>query len=94
MLLLNPTLSAPIVYTNNGKLQEGTATNQTITTCTGRLIASTPIGSEGGGTQVMRENFLAFLSNNIDNTMNEYVLAYMPITNNQSVSGILTVKEF
>jgi hypothetical protein len=94
MLLLNPTLSAPIVYTNNGKLQEGTATNQTITPGTGRLIASTPIGSEGGGTQVMRENFLAFLSNNIDNTMNEYVLAYMPITNNQSVSGILTVKEF
>jgi len=93
MLLVNPTLSAPIVYTNNSRIQDGTATNQTITANTGRLVCAVPINISGS-TDIMKENFLSFLSQNIDDTMDEYVLAYMPTTNNQSVNGVLTLKEY
>jgi hypothetical protein len=92
-LISNPTLSAPLSYVNNGKIQRAIATNQTITAGTGRIIAATTL-NVSGGTNVMRENFLAFLSGNLDNTMDEYVLAYIPTTNNQSVNGIINIKEF
>ena len=91
MLFINPTLSAPITYANNGKIQEGTATTQTITAGTGRLIAAIPAG--GASQESLKENFLAFLSQSITGDVDEYVLAYMPTTATQRVHGILTVKE-
>lgn len=93
MLIVNPTLSAPITYANNSKIQEGTATTQTITAGTGRVVCAVPI-NVAGSTDIIRENFLSFLSQSIDNTMDEYVLAYMPTTNNQNVNGVLTIKEY
>ena len=93
MLIVNPTLSAPIVYTNKSKIQEGTATNQTITSNTGRVVCAVPI-NVAGSTDIIKENFLSFLSSSINNTMDEYVLAYMPTTNNQTVSGVQTIKEY
>ena len=94
MLLLNPTLSANLTWATNSNFEEGTATNQTITAGTGRLLAAQTIGTSGGSTQAMKENFLSFLSGNINNTFDEYILAYMPTTNNQTVNGVLTLKEF
>jgi hypothetical protein len=93
LLLLNPTLSAPITYANKSKIQEGTATNQTVTANTGRLICAVPINSSGA-TDIIKENFLSFLSGTIDNVMDEYVLAYLATSNNQSIHGVLTVKEY
>ena len=92
MLIVNPTLSAPIVYTNNSKIEEGTATNQTITLGTGRVVCAVPV-SVAGSTDIIKENFLSFLSQNIDNTMDEYVLAYLATSINQTLNGVLTVKE-
>jgi hypothetical protein len=93
MLIVNPTISAPIVYANNSKIQEGTATNQTITAGTGRVVCAVPV-NVAGSTDIIKENFLSFLSSTIANSMDEYVLAYMPTTNNQTVNGVLTIKEF
>jgi hypothetical protein len=93
MLIVNPTLSAPIVYTNTSKIQQGTATNQTITANTGRVVCAVPI-NVSGSTDIIKENFLSFLSQSITNTMDEYVLAYMPTTGNQTVNGVLTIKEY
>jgi hypothetical protein len=93
MLIVNPTLSAPISYANKSKIDEGTPTNQTITANTGRVVCAVPV-NVAGSTDIIKENFLSFLSQNIDNTMDEYVLAYMSTTNNQSVNGVLTVKEY
>jgi hypothetical protein len=75
------------------KIQEGTATNQTITANTGRVVCAVPVNGSGS-TDIIKENFLSFLSQSINNTMDEYVLAYMPTTINQSVNGVLTVKEY
>ena len=99
MMYKNPTLSAPLAYTPNGKIDDGSPTNPaaapTITAGTGRLIASLPIGNgTTGSSEVMKENFLSFLSSTINNTMDEYVLAYMPTTNNQTVNGVINLKEF
>ena len=92
MLLVNPTLSAPITYTNREKIQDGTPTNQTITVNTGRLIAALPI-TNTGFTNDLKENYYGYLSGRIDDTMDEYVLAYMPTTATQTVYGVISIKE-
>ena len=92
MLFVNPTLSTPINYINKEKIQEGTATNQTITANTGRLIACFPISASGTDNS-MKDSYYSFLSGLINNTMDEYVLAYMPTTLNQTVNGIISIKE-
>lgn len=92
MLLLNPTLSAPIAYSNNESIEEGTATNQKVTVL-GKILAAAP-ASYQGSTDAMKQNFLSFLSQSIDNTMDEYVLAYKPVSANQSVHGIITTKSY
>ncbi len=94
MLLKNPTLSAPLTYVNKEKIQEGTATNQTITVNTGRLIVACPVSQSGGETSAMKENFLSFLTSSITGSIDEFILAYMPSTTNQTVQGIITIKEF
>lgn len=91
MLLLNPTLSAAITYTNNSRISEGTPTNQTVTS-TGRVLLAVPATAIGTASQ-LDDNYLASVGMGIDNTSDELVLAYMPVTTNQSVYGIITVKE-
>lgn len=94
MLIQNPTVSASISYATNSNFEDGTPTTQTITAGTGRVVCALPVGSNGGGTQIMKENFLSFLSGTIANVFDEYVLAYMPVTANQTVHGVLTIKEY
>jgi hypothetical protein len=92
MLFINPILSAPISYTNREKIQDGTPTTQTITAGTGRLISCFPI-NDSGSDDSLKQNYYAFLSGTLDNTMDEYVLAYMPTTNNQNINGIISIRE-
>lgn len=92
MLLLNPTLSAPLVYATNSRIEEATATTQTISAYE-RIIAAISVAA-GGDTAIMAQNFLSYLKGNINNTFDEYVLAYLATTANQSVNGVLTIKEY
>jgi hypothetical protein len=99
ILYKNPTLSAVLNYSNNGKIQDGIPTNPAspplVTAGTGKVLAALPIGTgTTGSTDIMKENFLSFLSSSLNNTMDEYVLAYLPTTNNQTVNGVLNYKEF
>lgn len=93
MLILNPTLSAPISYAAKSLIEEGTPTNQTITANTGRVMAAIAVGSSSAGTQIMKDNYLSFLGGTIANVMDEVVLAYMPTTANQTINGVITIKE-
>lgn len=93
MLIINPTLSGALTYANNSKLQVAYATNQTITAGTGRVIAATNVGSLGGGKSLSKD-FLSWLSMQINDTPDEYVLAYMPTTTNQVLYGTINVEEY
>lgn len=93
MLILNPTLSTPISYAAKSLIEEGTPTNQTITANTGRVMAAIAVGSSSAGTQIMKDNYLSFLGGTIANVMDEVVLAYMPTTINQTINGVITIKE-
>lgn len=92
MLIINPTLSSALSYTTNGKISEGTATNQTITAGTGTLIWAQPSGM-ASQSSLLDTSFYSPIGMNIDDTSDEYVLAYMPATANQTVFGEMTVKQ-
>ncbi len=87
-LMLNPVLSAPLVYTVNGVLDEGTATTQTVVS--GRVLISIPVGAAGISSAV-ENNSLSWLGETVDGVFDELVLVYMPLTTNQSVVGILNL---
>lgn len=93
MIILNPTLSAPLTWAANSKIEEGTATNQTITAGTGRVLFAGPAGTAGSETG-LNNNYLASIGMSAANVSDQLVLAYMPTTTNQSVFGTLTMKEF
>jgi hypothetical protein len=94
ILLINPTLSAPLSYSNLSRIQIAYATNETITAGTGREIASTQASAGGASSQILEKNLLAWLSSTITDVHEEFILGYMSITANQSVYGILNVKEY
>ena len=93
LLIINPTLSAALSYAAAGRLQVAYATTQTITAGTGRLIAAIPAGSQGASA-ALQQNFLAWLSSTLANAHDEVVLAYLPITANQDVYGIVNLMEY
>lgn len=93
MLIINPTLSAPITYSNRSKIQEGIPTNQTVALNTGRVVCATNV-NVSGSSSIIKENILSYLSQSITNTMDEYVLCYMPSTINQKLNGIISLKEY
>lgn len=93
MIIINPTLSAPLTYVTNGKISEGTASaGQTITAGTGTVAWIQPSGA-ANQSQGLDNSFYSSIAMNIDNTSDEYVLAYMPVSANQTVFGELTVKQ-
>jgi len=93
LLIVNPTLSAPLTYVNTSKVAEGTATNQTITPNTGRVIAAIAADTTGqvGG---VNDSVLAQVAMSITDDSDEIVLAYMPTSNMQSVFGTMIIKEY
>jgi hypothetical protein len=93
MAILNPTLSGALTYGNSSRVQVAEATNQTVTAGTGRLIAAQPVAN-AANTSLLEKNFLGWLSSTLANAHDEYVLAYMPTTNNQTVNGIINLKEY
>lgn len=93
-VFINPTLSAPLSYSDKSRIQVAYGTGQTITPNTGREIGGTQATAAGGGSDALSKNLLAWLSSSITNTHDEFVLVYVPITATQSVRGIMNVKEY
>lgn len=92
MLLRNPTLSAPLTWATKGFFHEGTATTQTVTN-PGWVVAAFPINT-AGNTRPLENNSMAWLSTAINDTPDELVLAYAPLTSNQAVAGTLDVIQY
>jgi hypothetical protein len=94
MIIKDPTIvGTPFVYADYDRVERAFATTQTITANTGRVVWAIPIGSNGFTLDIQR-NYMTWLQNKIDNTMSEYVVAYMPYTNNQSLGGTLNALVF
>jgi hypothetical protein len=92
MLLLNPTLSAPLSWAANSRIETAIATTQTITNV-GRIVKAVPVS--GGSVQTNAPNAaLRTLGVGIDNTMSELILAYTPLTSNQDFSGAMQILEY
>lgn len=92
LLLLNPTLSAPLVYADKGRIQDGAATAGQTVSALGRVIGAV----EAFGADVAApfpDNYLSSLLIDITNTPYEVVLAYQPFTATQTVHGHITLKE-
>ena len=93
LMLMNPTLSTPLTYTSNGKILEGEPTSGTTVTNPGRVVWSAPSSSTGGSI-ALEGYYMSSVGMTIDNVSDEFVLAYLSVTSNQSVHGAIRVKEF
>ena len=93
MLLLNPTLSAPLTYTNTSRIQAGVALTPTTVTNVGRILKAVPMVQSGVQVQAPSA-LLRNLAVGIDNTMSELVVAYAPQSSNQTVFGSMQVLEY
>ena len=60
---------------------------------TGRVLAATTIVSSGQAID-FANNALRSMTIGIDNVADQYVLAYMPLTNNQSVGATINLAEY
>lgn len=92
LLLLQPTLSAPLTYANNSKVQDGAATAGQTVTALGRVLGSAEVVGSGVAAP-FTDNYLASLLIDIANTPYEVVLAYQPFTATQQIHGHITLKE-
>jgi len=93
MLLINPTLSAPLTYTNTSRIQAGVALTPTTVTNVGRILKAVPMVESGVQVQAPSA-LLRNLAVGIDNTMSELVVAYAPQSSNQTVFGSMQVLEY
>lgn len=94
LLILNPTLSAPLTWAANGRIEEGTAAaGQTVTAGTGRVIGAKENVDTAESSPVDASQ-LSDLPVDIDNTMGEIVLCYMPYTNTQNITGHIEFMEY
>jgi hypothetical protein len=96
MLILyrTPTISAPLTYTTVGNIQRGAPGSViTVTAGTGRILYATAVSSAGASLEFDTE-FLTWLTHGIDDTMDEYIVAYMPTTSNQSINAVLNFEEY
>lgn len=94
LLIRKPTLSAGLTYTTEGNIQVGKPGSViTVTAGTGRVLYATPVSSAGASLEFETE-FLTWLTHTLANSMDEYVLAYMPTTTNQILNGCLNLEEY
>jgi hypothetical protein len=93
LLLYNPTLSAPLTWSANSRIETGLAAAGQTVTNVGRILDCVPLA--GGASATAAPNAaLRNLSVGIDNAMGELVVAYTPLTTNQSVSGYMQAVEY
>jgi hypothetical protein len=92
LLLLNPTLSAPLTWSAVSHIEMAVATTQTVTNV-GRVLKAVPLAGSAAAAQAPSAA-LRILATGIDNTMSELIVAYAPLTANQSVAGAMQVLEY
>lgn len=100
-LELNPTLSAPLTYTDvlNSAVQEANgsavaALGVTVTT-PGRVLASGIVTQNGMmPTGIFENDYLTYLGSTLNNTMDQIVLCVQPISTNVTVNGVINFKEY
>lgn len=92
LLLLNPTLSAPLVYVQNTVVDEATATTQTVTN-PGRVLGIIHV-NQAGASVPFEGNQLSWMNIDLNNAADEYVLAYLPLTMNQVVNGAISAQVY
>lgn len=92
LLLRNPTLSAPLTWATVGDFQEGTATTQTVSNL-GWVVAAFPMNAAGTSVSIPN-NSLAWLSSDLNNVPDEFILAYTALTTNQSVGGTISLTQY
>ena len=92
-LLSNPTLSAPLNYSNVSRIQFGTPTSGTTVTSLGRVLKVVPLRDDFSGTSDAA-SFMRNLLVGIDNSMDELVLAYSPLSSTQNIVGAIEVVEY
>jgi hypothetical protein len=93
LLLVNPTLSTPLTYTNTGRIQGGVAASGTTVTNTGRILRAIPM-TNSTVLALAPSAALRNLPIDIDNTLGELVVAYQPLTSNQTISAAMTFLEY
>jgi hypothetical protein len=92
LLLINPTLSAPLTWVANSRIETAIATNQTVTDV-GRILKAVPFSGSAIAAQAPNAS-LRVLGCGIDNTMSELVVAYAPLSTTQGVSGSMQAVEY
>jgi hypothetical protein len=92
MLLINPTLSGALTWTANSRIETAIASNQTVTNV-GRILKAVPFSGAGIAAQAPSAA-LRVLGVGIDNTMSELIVAFAPLSANQSVSGSMQAVEY
>lgn len=94
---IDPTLSAPLTYTDiaNSGVQEATGNGTITVTSPGTVLASGYLTQNTSIPHVaMLDNFLSWLGGRLDGTQQQYVLCIGCITGNLSVYGEMLVKEY
>jgi hypothetical protein len=89
LLMLNPTLSAPLTWAANGRFEDGTGDGTQTVTNTGLILDMLHIVNSGEATAIVR-NVLSNLPSNIDGSFGAIVLGYSPYTATQQVTGLIT----
>lgn len=92
LLLINPTLSGALTWTANSRIETAIATNQTVTNV-GRILKAVPFSGSGISAQAPSAA-LRVLGCGIDNTMSQLIVAFAPLSANQSVSGSMQAVEY
>jgi hypothetical protein len=93
LLLRRPTLSAPMTWAANSRVEVGTPAANSTVTATGRILRVIPLVSSGRA-DANSNALLRTLSIGIDNSPDELILAYSPLTQNQTVVGSLQLEEY
>lgn len=93
LLLLNPTLSASLTWTANSHIETGIAAAGQTVTNVGRILKAVPFAGSALAAQAPNAG-LRILPCGIDNTMGQVIVAYAPLTANQSVAGAIQVLEY
>jgi hypothetical protein len=92
LLLLNPTLSAPLTFNPVSRIEFAVGTGQTVT-ADGRVLDAIPVDLSSVVAD-LAENVLASLSVGIAGTADVLVLAYTPASANQTILGSLSMVEY
>lgn len=93
MLLINPTLSAPMTWANHSRIQFGSPAVGSTVTNVGRILKTVPM-VQNSILEEAPNALLRTLAVGIDNTMSELVVAYAPQTSNQTIFGTMQVLEY